>query len=362
MKTATFDDFPAIFCIKAPSIEALSHAANRTCCFYRNSLLCFSLPPTYLAIDHNTQPLSETQDGICQPCYSSPPQGFSVCQLSHSTTLANLNSDFGGRVVDIAVGPEHEEFSIHANRLAKTSFFEIHGFPKAAPHLRIKIPQTATAMQIDQDVKDENDGIGEGSETIQATGGHDDAQTETSLFKMVDYLLSPKDTAAPKAFRIFVEALYNEEPGEIADRDILKTSLKAYSYARTYKAFVLQNRIVERFRQHYLTHKVKMDELMWMLKIFGDDADATPLTRYLFEQIAHDISTRGFNAFSEDNGYLKFYLVEGNRNARLALFAILARHANDRRHPDPAEGRNEWRVLETGPTAGEWVAEPFNIH
>lgn len=176
----------------------------------------------------------------------------------------------------------------------------------------------------------------------------------------VDYQIEEKDSLAPKAFRIFVEALYNEEPAEILDRETLRIALKAYKFARIYNAFVLQNRIVERFREHYITHKIKFDELLWVIKMFGDDANSTPLTRYLFEQIAHDISTRGFEAFSRDNGYLKFYLIEQQRQTRFALFAILARLSHDRRVPDPAEGRNEWRVVERGPTAGAWTPEPFS--
>lgn len=231
--------------------------------------------------------------------------------------------------------------------------------PQAAPHLKIHVPNiSAMGSGEDDEVKTEQGSNGD--EGGNATTGEE--VTEQAVTKLVDYQISPKDLGAAKAFRIFVEALYNEEPDTIKDRDSLKTALKAYQFARKYEAYVLQNRLVERFREHYHVHKVKVDELLWMIKMFGDDANATPLTRYLLEQIAHDISTRGFNAFSADNGYLKFYLGEGNRSTRYSLFAILARHANDRRHPDPAEGRNEWRVIESGVTAGEWVPEPFSIH
>lgn len=259
-------------------------------------------------------------------------------------------SDFGGRVVCVVVGPDREEFLVHSNRLIKTAFFGKHGYPQSAPHIRIIPGQSARASD---EVKDEQDANG------MADSAADLGGAGQAVEKTVDYVLDVKDHDAAKAFRVFVEALYNEEPSEIKDRDSIKTALKAYRYSRVYEAWVLQNRIVERFRQHYLTHKVKMDELQWMIKTFGDSANKTPLTRYLFEQIAHDISTRGFQTFSNDNGYLRIYLTENSREARLALFAIVARHASDRRHPDPAEGRNEWRVLENGPTAGEWVPEPF---
>lgn len=252
----------------------------------------------------------------------------------------------------IVVGPDCEEFMVHANRLAKTKFFEIHGTPKARPHIKVT-PSTATidlpAWGSDE-LKNEN----------KANEG-EAMDIDARLPKMVDYHLDPKDSQAPRAFGIFVNALYNDEPAEIKDRESLKISLKTYRYAINYHCFSLQNRIVERFREHYLSHKIKWDEIMWVLKMFGDDANATPLTRYLFEQVAHDIATRGFNAFNNENQYLKdYYIKQATREARCALFEILVRHAHTARHPDPAEGRNDWRVIESGSTAGAWVPEPFD--
>lgn len=241
---------------------------------------------------------------------------------------------------------------IHANRLAKTSFFNVHPL---GPRPEVKIKATPTQPNDlpawgSEEIKDEKD-VNAG-ETMDVDGGPT---------KLVDYHLEEKDSLAPLAFGIFVNALYNDEPAEIKDRESLKISLKAYRFAMQYHAYVLQNRILERFREHYQSHKIKWDEIQWVLRMFGDDANATPLTRYLFEQVAHDLATRGFNAFNNENKYLKdYYLEQGSRKARSALFEILVRHAHTPRHPDPAEGRNDWRVIESGPTAGEWVAEPFD--
>jgi hypothetical protein len=280
------------------------------------------------------------------------PLSKSPKDLSLSAKLT-VHSDFGGRAILVVVGPDHDEFLIHGHRISKTSFFARHGFPEASPNVRVFV--SATQGAITDAIKDEQDGGPHDNDA--ATGATDDQRQKVA--KYVDYVLDLKDSNAAKAFRVFVESLYSEQPGEIKDRETIKTALKAYRYARRYDAYILQNAIVERFREHYLSHKVRMDELHWMLKNFGDDANGTPLTRYLMEQVAHDISTSGFNKFSENNSWLKIWLQEGDHKARLALVAIIARHANDRRHPDPAEGRNEWRVIENGETAGTWVAEPF---
>lgn len=256
-------------------------------------------------------------------------------------------------MINVAVGAQREEFSIHGNRLNKTGFFAVHGFPEEAPHLAIPIPQTET----DAEAGNDHDNVK--AEQQSNGGGDGESNSGQNQAQMFDYQIAARDFQAPKAFRVFVEALYNEEPDPITDREGLKTALKAYKFAREYQHWVLQNRLLERFREHYNTHKVKLDEFLWMVKHFGDDADATPLTRYILEQIAYDISNRGFNTFSGENIYLKHYLEEGQRATRAALFAILARHANDPRHPDPAQGKNEWRVVESGATAGEWSPDPF---
>lgn len=263
-------------------------------------------------------------------------------------------------MVNFLVGPDFEEFSVHGNRLNKTAFFDVHGYPKEAPQLEVPIPQTdSTEAGNASSNGHDNDNVKDEQDPSSVSDG--EANTSETVIKKVDYQISARDTLAAKAMRIFVEALYNEEPGTIRDRESLKTALKAYQFARKYKHWVLQNHLLERFREHYMSHKIKMDELQWLVKMFGDDANATPLTRYILEQIAFEISARGINTFHAENGYFKFFLAEGDRQTRSALFSILARHAHDPRHPDPAQGKNEWRVVESGPTAGAWKPDPFSL-
>ncbi|ETN39923.1 uncharacterized protein HMPREF1541_06150 [Cyphellophora europaea CBS 101466] len=271
--------------------------------------------------------------------------------------------DFGGQVVIIVVGPARDEFSVHANRLNKTGFFGRHGMPGQAIEVEVSNHDDSPALATEQaGVKQEQAGDNNQGESQAADQSPTLVGTPANPSTIIraDYVIAPRDSHSAKAFRIFVESLYSEEPGEIEHRLGLNIALKAYQFAWEYDAYSLQNLLVERFRTHYRTHKVRIDELLWLIKKFGDDANATPLTRYVLDQIAHDLASRGYDSFIKDNQFLEQYLEEASRKTRLSLFAIITRYAHDRRHPDPAEGKNLWRVVESGVAAGEWVPEPFS--
>lgn len=176
-----------------------------------------------------------------------------------------------------------------------------------------------------------------------------------------DYLIAPGDYRAAKAWGYFASWIYNEEIPMLKAQTDVTIALKAYRYARYYDAWELQNTILDRFRQHYLVHKVGMKELTDLTNKFGDDANATPLTRYIVEQIAYDITTRGFYEFANENGWIDYFLKEGDRKIRHAMFIILSRHANNNGIPkDPAENHREWKVLVAGENAGSWTPKAYS--
>lgn len=177
--------------------------------------------------------------------------------------------------------------------------------------------------------------------------------------RIPDYLIAANDWQASPGFQLFVKWVYNLDIPDIKSRASHRYALRAYEYARQYKAFGLQNILIERFRKHYSVFDVRMDELKWVIRHFGDDPNATPLTRYILEQIVHDIAKDGIYSFAGKNGWLRMFLEEGNHKIRFGLVAILARHAqscaNGSRLQDPSNNDRDWRVVETGGRAGEWA-------
>jgi hypothetical protein len=242
-------------------------------------------------------------------------------------------------MVRIHVGPSRKEFSVHANRLVKTGFFGFHvGENRASPDMAANIPvkqdpDTESHEQLPEDI-------------IQ------DANA-------VHYVLAPRDLAAADAFAIFVEWVYKEEPRSIHDRDDVVIFFKAYKYAWDYQAYSLQNQIVDKFREHYCIHSIKFDDLVWMINKFGDDPNATPLTRYIIEQIAFEIAHCGWPEFCRDNKFLRTYIEENTRKIRTGLFALMAKQAHQCRLTDPSASKNMWRVVETGDNAGAWQKDPL---
>jgi hypothetical protein len=242
-------------------------------------------------------------------------------------------------MVRIHVGPSRKEFSVHANRLVKTGFFSYHvGENRASPDMAANMP-----------IKPDPDS---NNHELLPEGIIQDANA-------VHYVLSPQDQMAAEAFAIFVEWVYKEEPRSIQDRDDVFIFLKAYKYAWDYQAYSLQNQLVDKFREHYCTHSIKFDDLVWMIKRFGDDGSATPLTRYILEQVAYEIAHCGWNEFCHDNKFLRSYIEENTRKIRVALFAMLVKQAHRGRLTDPAASKNVWKVVETGDNAGTWHEEPL---
>lgn len=203
-------------------------------------------------------------------------------------------------------------------------------------------------------IKQDPDGIARDSSAVP-----DDVGSASDL-SPIDYIIAPRDEEAARAFGIFAEWVYNEGPQSISTRGDVSVFLKAYKYAREYDAWSLQNQILEKFREHHVLHAVHMDDLTWLINKFGDDANATPLTRYILEQIAHEICSNGVNEFLRTNAFLKHFLEDSSRKARFALFSIIAQHARRGRLTDPASSKNDWKVHESGDNAGKWSPQPFS--
>lgn len=235
---------------------------------------------------------------------------------------------------------------IHAKRLSETTFFDVHGAPGEGVAEALKAVSRSRDSLSEVQVKEEED-------DGQAASTPTTLQDTNLANHPPDYLLAPTNKDSAAAFGYVAQHLYNETIPEILDRKTLKIVLMAYQYARQYNCYSLQNILVDRFRRHYLSCHVKIDELQWLINKFGDDVNATPLTRYILEQVAHDIAVRGFIEFSEDNKYLEYFLKESDRNIRHAMFAVLARHATCAVEPrsdikDPAENSKDWKVDEKG--------------
>ena len=270
--------------------------------------------------------------------------------------LTALRSLLGGTVVRVIVGSDREEFSIHMARLKQTSFFEVHGLPGE----QVDIAQLRTTTNAGTDLESAAE------QTIKSEVATPQNAAALPNETRPDYIIAPENKIAAQAWSYFAQWLYNSEVPEINDRKTIKIALLAYNYARQYQAWQLQNILVDRFKRHYLVHKVQIDELTYLTNKFGDDPNGTPLTRYVLEQISHDIAVRGFNDFSSDNTWLDMFLKEGDRITRHAMFAILARHASTACSgsggiKDPAENMSrEWKVTESGEDAGYWLPRAFS--
>lgn len=243
----------------------------------------------------------------------------------------------------ITISRARVPFSIHQGILERTGFFEVHGEPAT---LEEKAATAATT-------------ISDSDKLAELHIKNEDGVTVPNQVDVVaDYHIQERFFWTPNAFGTFVGWLYNEElaldsnsPTARGDR---KNLLNVYVLAIKYKAYSLQNEIVELFRKYHRTESAKFEELWWMSNRVGDDSE-TAMTAYLIEQIAYDISTEGYDGYvgAHKNSDLPIFLKDGTRNIRVELFKAIARQANSEKSTDPAKGQNRWLVVETGEAAGQ---------
>ena len=268
----------------------------------------------------------------------------------------DIDSDFGSRIIWILVGKEQFKFNIHQSRLQNTSFFKQHGEP---PTKAEKVARTAAAYSTSEQTDQMPDGPLSQVPTIKEEDGVDansvDGEEEHDEPKLIDYHLKDSYFHERKPFEVFIRWLYSEGPGSFKTHTDCKVALKAYCLARYYHAYGLQNLLLDRFREHYKTTRIKFDDLNWIINKLGDDSAASPLTRYLIEQVAYDIADHGLAEFNRNNWFFKMYLEEGDRKIRLTLVAIIAAHAESGKGEDPAVADLDFHVGERGDQAGVWL-------
>ena len=192
-------------------------------------------------------------------------------------------------------------------------------------------------------------------ENVVATSVEEEEEEEVNEPKLIDYHLKDKYFYECKPFEMFIRWLYSEGPRSIKGLANLKVALKAYCLARYYDAYGLQNLLLARFREYYSQVNIKFDDLNFVIGKLGDEPAASPLTRYLIEQVAYEIADHGLAEFKKDNWFFKKYLEEGDRKIRLTLFGLIATHAQTRKRQDPAIAEFDFHVGEKGDQGGVWL-------
>lgn len=264
---------------------------------------------------------------------------------------AKVNGPLTSNVISIIVGDNNTNFNIHVDKLSATQFFEVEKI----------IPEVSANQTIFTEYKSDNPET-EGSRLFFEETA-EDCHTNFSPCTYPNtgaqsYKLSGKHHR-PAAFNIFVEWLYNDPPKPIRAWVDIKPLLQAYALALRYKAYPLQNLIIERFRQYHAKTSIKFSNLIWLANHSGEKAgeerSPCPLLLYFIQQVAYEIAVGGFDEFSRENVDLNTFLAESDLwRTRLALFKAIAKcsQASKSLLNDPAKGLSLLRVVESGEEAG----------
>ena len=192
-------------------------------------------------------------------------------------------------------------------------------------------------------------------DSVVARSVEEEEEEEVNEPKLIDYHLKDKYFHERKPFEMFIRWLYSEGPRSIKGQANLKVAQKAYCLARYYDAYGLQNLLLDRCREYYSQINIKFEDLNWIIGKLGDDPAASPLTRYLIEQVAYEIAVHGLTDFKKDNWFLRAYLEEDDRKIRLTLFGLIATHAQTGKRKNPATAEFDFHVGEKGDQGGVWL-------
>src|SRR5690349_666241 len=119
------------------------------------------------------------------------------------------------------------------SKLAKTSFFTIHGLPPPRCEKLMRNESRSLTVTPDHDAEIKT----EPCDTQVKTG--DMYEDEPP-----DYHLDTR-FLTPAAFRVFTEWLYSEPPASIKSKEQRQTLLRTYLLAIKYNALSLQNHIID---------------------------------------------------------------------------------------------------------------------
>jgi hypothetical protein len=152
----------------------------------------------------------------------------------------------------------------------------------------------------------------------------------------------------PEAFTTFADWLYNTRPSVPETKEYCKSLLQAYVLAVYYEVTLLQNAIIDCFREHHTRVTVDLDHLVWMTNHNGDNT-RLPMTAYLVQQIAYEIAQEGIEKYEKKNKSLPQYMKEGDSFVRYELVKAIAHRTQSsvKKAGDPATSdAGKWYVTE----------------
>ncbi|KIX03576.1 uncharacterized protein Z518_07129 [Rhinocladiella mackenziei CBS 650.93] len=247
---------------------------------------------------------------------------------------------YSRQTLHITVGRSKEPFHVHYSHLERTAFFEIHGTPAAARSRAPSVSGDRNPTVSPDPVKQEED--------VDAPGSDADSNANMLVEESPSTPVYHLDGRChdPASFEVIVNWLYNISPKKPVTRNQCRTLLKAYVLALTYKITLLQDALIDCFRQYHQDYNIVFEDLIWLVNRLEETREVltVPMVRYLVDQIAWEISQQGYATFTSHNIFFETFLIEGNRPIRKTIFEAVADLLRPTRPGDPAIGPSRYRV------------------